>query len=89
MNEEVACVLFTDAITKEHCKLTQLNLYECKMTDKCIPILRTALQDERCRLTRLRLLGNMFGYSERGRRAVLDVMNHESCNARGLQIDFT
>ena len=82
--EEVACMLFTDAITKEHCKLTQLDFYECKMTDKCIPILRTALQDERCRLTRLRLLGEAF--SEQGKRMVLDVMNHESCKARGLQI---
>ena len=43
MDEEVVCMLFTDAITKEHCKLTQLILYECKITDKCIPILRTAL----------------------------------------------
>ena len=86
MNEEVACMLFTDAITKEHCKLTQLNLYKCKMTDKCIPILRTALQDERCRLTRLRVCGNVF--SEQGRRAVLDVMNHESCKARDLQINL-
>ena len=82
--EEVACMLFTDAITKEHCKLTQLNLNFCKMTDKCIPILRTALQDERCRLTRLRMRGNMF--SEQGSSAVLDVMNHESCKARDLQI---
>ena len=85
--EEVACMLFTDAITKEHCKLNQLIIGYCKMTDKCIPILRTALQDQRCPLTRLRMRGDKF--SERGRRAVLDVMNHESCNARGLQIDFT
>ena len=85
--EEVTCMLFTDAITKEHCKLTQLNLYLCKMTDKCIPILRTALQDERCRLTRLHLRGDMF--SELGSRAVLDVMNHESCKARGLQISLS
>ena len=84
--EEVACMLFTDAITKEHCKLTQLNLYYCEMTDKCIPILRTALQDERCRLTRLLVRGNVF--SKQGRRAVLDVMNHESCKARGLQINL-
>ena len=84
MDEEVVCMLFTDAITKEHCKLTQLILYECKMTDKCIPILRTALQDERCRLTWLQMEGDTF--SEQGRRAVLDVMNHESCKARGLQI---
>ena len=82
--EEVACMLFTDAITKEHCKLTQLNLCFCGMTDKCIPILRTALQDERCRLTWLEMRGDKF--SEQGMRAVLDVMNHESCKARGLQI---
>ena len=82
--DEVACMLFTDAITKEHCKLTQLSIYNCEMTDKCIPIFRTALQDERCRLTRLRLLGNNF--SEQGKRMILDVMYHESCKARGLQI---
>ena len=86
MGEEDACMLFTDAITKEHCKLTQLNLYLCEMTDKCIPILRTALQDKRCRLTRLRMRGDKF--SAQGRRAVLDVMNHESCRARSLQINF-
>ena len=51
VDEEVACMLFTDAITKEHCKLTQLNLCYCWMADECIPILRTILQDERCRLT--------------------------------------
>ena len=86
MDEEVACMLFTDAITKEHCKLTHLDLYDCEMTDECIPILRTALQDERCRLTRLRVDGDKF--SEQGSRAVLDVRNHESCKARGLQINF-
>ena len=86
MDEEVACMLFTDAITKEHCKLTQLNLSLCGMTDKCIPILRTALQDERCRLTWLEMRKDAF--SEQGRRAVLDVMNHESCKARGLQINL-
>ena len=85
--EEVACILFTDAITKEHCKLTQLNLSLCEMTDKCIPILRTALQDERCRLTRLLVRGDKF--SDQGRKSVLDVMNHESCNARGLQIKLS
>ena len=92
MDEEVACMLFTDAITKEHCKLTQLNLKFRNITDKCIPILRTALQDERCRLTRLGMPGNMFGNYEWGRRAVLDVMkdviNHESCKARDLQINL-
>ena len=86
MAEEVACMLFTDAITKEHCKLTQLIFRYCEITDKCIPIWRTALQDERCRLTRLEMRGDKF--SEQGRRTVLDVMNHESCKARGLQIKF-
>ena len=86
MNEEVASMLFTDAITKEHCKLTLLKLNCFLMTDKCIPILRTALQDEHCRLTRLLLLGSFSG---QGWKAVHDVMNHESCIARGLQINFT
>ena len=86
MAEEVTCMLFTDAITKENCKLTQLIIWHCWMTDKCIPILRTALQDERCRLTRLQIQRD--GFTEQGSRAVLDVRNHESCKARNLQINF-
>ena len=87
MAEEVSCMLFTDAITKEHCMLTHLNLYFCEMTDECIPILRTALQNERCQLTRLQMvLIDREAFSEQGKRMVLDVMNNESCIARGLQI---
>ncbi|CAB3999043.1 Leucine Rich repeat-containing, partial [Paramuricea clavata] len=39
-------ILFEDALTKEHCKLTELNLEGCWLTDQCIPTLRKALRDE-------------------------------------------
>ena len=85
INDEAACMLFENAIPKEHCKLNHLTLCHCRITDECIPILRTALEDERCRLTRLNLWANMF--TEQGERLLRDVMNHESCRARGLKIE--
>ena len=85
IDNEAACMLFKDAISKEACKLAHLTLYHCRITDECIPILRRALEDERCRLTRLELWANMF--TEQGERLLRDVMDHESCKARGLKIE--
>ena len=61
IGDEGACMLFEDALTKEHCKLTELNLYECSLTDQCIRSLCKALQDERCQLTDLSLKNNAIG----------------------------
>ena len=58
IGDEGACVLFEDGIAKEHCKLTELYLGENSLTDKCLPTLRKALQDERCKLTKFSLLDN-------------------------------
>jgi hypothetical protein len=79
-------ILFEDALTKEHCKLTWLNLEGCWLTDQCIPSLRKALRDEHCKLTELWLRLNTFtAYGEK----LLDVIkNYKSCKARGLQIIF-
>ena len=79
-----ACELFEDALTKEHCKLTELNLKGCWLTDECIPSLCKALQDGQCVLTRLFLLSNDF--TENGKKLLRDTMNYESCKARGLRI---
>jgi hypothetical protein len=53
-------MLFEDALTKEHCKLTELNLDKCSLTDQCIPSLYKALKDGQCVLRRLFLLFNHF-----------------------------
>ncbi len=58
IGDKGACVLFKDALTKKNCKLTELRLDRCGLTDKCIPTLCKTLQDERCRLKTLRLYGN-------------------------------
>ena len=77
-------MLFEDALTKEHCKLTELNLSACSLTDECIPSLCKALQDGQCVLTELLLVGNNF--TENGKKLLCDTMNYESCKARDLQI---
>ncbi|CAB4032855.1 NACHT, LRR and PYD domains-containing 3-like, partial [Paramuricea clavata] len=71
IGDEGVGMLFEDALTKEHCKLTELNLSSCSLTDRCIPSLRDedrcipslckALQDERCQLTVLKLASNAIG----------------------------
>ena len=50
-----------DALTKGLRKLTTLIVSNCRLTNQCIPSLCTALQDERCQLTVLRLDGNSIG----------------------------
>jgi Ran GTPase-activating protein (RanGAP) involved in mRNA processing and transport len=84
IGDKGAGMLFEDALTKEHCKLTELNLLQCLLTDECIPSLCKALQDSQCVLTRLFLLLNNF--TENGKKLLRDTMNYESCKARGLQI---
>ena len=84
IGDESACMLFEDTLTKEHCKLTELSLLQCLLTDECIPSLCKALQDSQCVLTRLFLLLN--NVTENGKKLLRDTMNYESCKARGLQI---
>ena len=59
--DKEACMLFEDGLAKKHCKLTELNLRRCSLTDQCIPSLCKALQDEHCRLTDLSLWANRIG----------------------------
>ncbi len=68
IGDEGACVLFENALTNENCKLTVLDLGNCGLTDKCIPTLCKTLQDERCELKTLRLVGN--GFTDNGEKNV-------------------
>ena len=61
IDDKGACMLFENGLTQEHCKLTKLDLGGCSLTDKCIPSLCKALQDEHCPLTDLKLVVNKIG----------------------------
>ena len=58
ITDEGACMLFEDALTKEHCKLNELNITTCFLTHLCIPTLSRTLQNKHCKLTKLRLTDN-------------------------------
>ena len=85
IGDKGACMLFEDALTKEHCKLTGLNLHKCSLTDQCIPSLCKALKYGQCVLRSLLLIGNNF--TDNGKKLLRDTMNYESCKARDLRID--
>ena len=84
IGDEGACVLFEDALTNENCKLTELNLNWCSLTDKCIPTLCKTLQDERCGLKTVWLLMN--GFTDNGRKMLRDAEKSNVCKARGFRI---
>ncbi|CAB4039877.1 NACHT, LRR and PYD domains-containing 14-like, partial [Paramuricea clavata] len=80
-----ACMLFEDALTKEHCKLTKLNLEEFSLTDQCIPNLCKALQDERCQLTVLSLRYNAIGDKDVG-MLFEDALTKDHCKLTELDL---
>ncbi len=76
-------MLFEDALSNEHCKLTELDLKKCSLTDRCIPRLCTALQDEHCKLTDLSLGGNII--DDEGASMLLeDALSKEHCKLKKL-----
>jgi hypothetical protein len=84
IGDKGACVLFEDALTNENCKLTELYLEGCWLTDKCIPTLCKTLQDEHCGLKTLKLLLN--GFTDEGKKMLRDLEKSNVCKARGLRI---
>ena len=58
IKDEGVINLFENALTKTNCKLTELNLQKCSLTDQCIPSLCMTLQDEHCKINVLSLSGN-------------------------------
>ena len=79
--------LCKDASTKEHCKLVELHLRYCSLTNDCLPALRKTLQDKHCRLRKLTLKGNKF--TGKGRKSIREIATHEHCKTRGLEISFS
>ena len=82
IGDEGARELFENGLTNGHCKLTELLLTDCSLTDQCIPSLREALQDERCALTKLWLSSN--GFTDNGKKRLRDIQN--SCKSRGIKL---
>ncbi len=80
------------AVGKDQCKLTNLSVGGCALTDKCLPSLCAALSDVRCRLTTLDLKSISFEHqddvTEEGKRLLLDVEKSQHCKDRGLKIIF-
>ena len=85
IGDKEACVLFEDALTNENCKLTQLDLSLCSLTDKCIPTLCKTLQDERCGLKTLWLRDDN-DFTDNGKKMLRDVEKSNVCKARGFRI---
>ena len=86
ISDEGLRMLCESALTEEHCKLAELHLFKCSLTDECISELLKALQDEHCGLNKLTLTGNKF--TEKGKKTLRDIEKHKHCQARGLQFEF-
>ena len=80
INDEGLRILCEQALTNEHCKLEELNLRDCSLTDDCLPELCNALQHEHCRLNKLSIFGNKF--TEKGKKSIREIKIH----GRGLAI---
>ena len=86
IGDEGACVLFEDALINENCKLTRLYLFQCSLTDKCIPTLCETLRDERCGLKTLILMENIK-FTDNGKKMLGDLEKSNVCKARGFIIN--
>ena len=85
VNDGGVGMLFKDALSNEHCKLTELDLTGCRLTDCCIPGLCTALQDELCKLTVLSLGFNHI--TDRGVGMLFkDALSNDHCKLTELDL---
>ena len=84
INDEGLRILCEQALTNEQCKLEELNLRGCLLTDDCLPELYNALQHEHCRLNILYLYGNKF--TEKGKMFIRGIKTHQHCKVKSLRI---
>ena len=84
IGDEGVRMLSTDALKREQCKLTELTLSRCRLTDQCVSLLCEALQDRNCKLSVLSIYSNHF--TEEGKRLLRDVKETKSCKGRRLKI---
>ncbi len=60
IGDEGVRMLCTDALKREQCKLTELKLDYCWLTNQCVPLLCETLEDRNCKLDKLWLDFNDF-----------------------------
>ena len=85
IRDKGAEMIFNDTLTNEHCKLTELNLDRCSLTDQCISSLCTALQDKRCELAVLSLKGNSI-MDEVAKKLFENALAKENCKLTQLNL---
>ena len=71
-------MLCTNALKREQCTLTRLNLTCCSLTDECVPLLCETLKDRNCSLTGL-LLG-LNNFTKEYKSMLRNVTNTELCH---------
>ena len=80
-------ILCKDALTKEHCKLEELDLSHCSLTDDSLPELCNALRDEHCKLTCLKLSEEKI--TDKGLRMLGKLaLTKEHCKLEKLHLNF-
>jgi Ran GTPase-activating protein (RanGAP) involved in mRNA processing and transport len=85
IGDEGVNILFNDAVRREQCDLTYLDLYGCSLTANCILALCKPLQDEHCKLTGLLLVNNAIG--DKGVRMLCtDALRREQCTLTELDL---
>ena len=85
IGDEGVNILFNDAIRRDQCELTYLNLDGCSLTANCILALCKALQDEHCKLTSLSLADNAIG-DEGVCMMCTDALRREQCKLTRLEL---
>ncbi|XP_028398639.1 NACHT, LRR and PYD domains-containing protein 12-like [Dendronephthya gigantea] len=84
ISDEGLRVLCERALTNERCKLAKLDMSHCSLTDRCIPVLCEALQDEHCGLCELFLKESMF--SSASIKSLREITTYGVCRSRGLKL---
>ncbi|XP_028413144.1 NACHT, LRR and PYD domains-containing protein 3-like [Dendronephthya gigantea] len=84
ISDEGVRMLCEDVLKNGHCKLAELNLGSCSLTDQCIPWLSKALLDKRCVINRLGISQNNF--TANGKNSLRELEANQDCKARGLVI---
>jgi Ran GTPase-activating protein (RanGAP) involved in mRNA processing and transport len=79
-------IVLCDTLTKGLRKLNTLDVCKCWLTDRCIPTLVKALQDERCQLTDLSLEFNDIG-DESACMLFQDALKNEHCKLTKLNVE--
>jgi Ran GTPase-activating protein (RanGAP) involved in mRNA processing and transport len=87
IGDEGIRTLCADALRKQQCELTILNLDSCSLTANCMHALCEVLQDEHCKLTDLSLSDNDIG-DEGVRILCTGSLRGEQCKLTRLNLSF-